>query len=132
MYIDFLIFFSNCPQISSAITLPIAYTPSQAVHFYIRLGWKVIVYDRFGFHREFLEDLINLPGFDYHPYTLFQIVNPSKYTSEYAQNQGFGYKIYYSMEKNWGYGKSTNGKIMIFGALLIGDSCLMSSWSYYV
>ena len=75
-----------------------------------RLGWKVIVYDRFGFHREFIEDLISLPGFDYHPYTMFQTVNPSKYSAEYGKNQGFGYKIYYSMEKNWGYGKETNGQ----------------------
>lgn len=75
-----------------------------------RLGWKVIVYDRFGFHREFIEDLLSLPGFDYHPYTMFQIVNPSKYSAEYGKNQGFGYKIYYNMEKNWGYGKETNGQ----------------------
>ena len=52
-----------------------------------------------------------MPGFDYYPYTVFQLVNPKKYNGEYAAKQGFGYKIYYSMEKNWGYGKDTNGTI---------------------
>ena len=46
------------------------------VSYYHRLGWRVIVYDRFGFHREFIEDLLPLPGFDYYNYTIFQQVNP--------------------------------------------------------
>ncbi len=79
------------------------------VSYYHRMGWRVIVYDRFGFHREFIEDLLPLPGFDYYNYTIFQLVNPTKYSPEYAKNQGFGYKIYYSMEKNWGYAAQTNG-----------------------
>ena len=112
------------------------------VSYYHRLGWRVIVYDRFGFHREFIEDLLPLPGFDYYNYTIFQQVttpfhlliipsyqstlsthpinppyehttsqqvNPSKYNEQYAKNQGFGYKIYYNMEKNWGYAAKTNG-----------------------
>ena len=55
------------------------------VSYYHRLGWRVIVYDRFGFHREFIEDLLPLPGFDYYNYTIFQqvttpfhlLINPS-------------------------------------------------------
>lgn len=68
------------------------------------------MYDRFGFHKEFIEDLLTLPGFDYYPYTVFQLVNSQKYNENYAKKQGFGYKIYYSTEKNWNYGKKSNGK----------------------
>ena len=81
------------------------------VSYYSKLGWKVIVYDRFGYHREFIEDLLSLPSFDYHNYTIFQIVNPMKYNNDYAAKQGFGYKIFYKMEKNWGYAANNNGTI---------------------
>jgi len=79
------------------------------VSYYHRMGWRVVVYDRFGFHREFIEDLLPLPGFDYYNYTIFQMVNPMKYSAAYARQQGFGFKIYYAMEKNWGYATKTNG-----------------------
>jgi hypothetical protein len=79
------------------------------ISYYHRLGYRVILYDRFGFHKEFIEDLLALPGFDYYPYTLFQIANPKKYNDVFAKNQGFGYKIFYKMEKSWGYGDQTNG-----------------------
>jgi hypothetical protein len=110
-----------------------SFTPNRDSHYTsnCRLGWKVIVYDRFGFHREFIEDLLSLPGFDYHPYTMFQTVNPSKYSAEYGKNQGFGYKIYYSMEKNWGYGKETNGQcsscILLRRAIGIGITSTSSA-----
>lgn len=39
------------------------------VAYYQKLGWHVIIYDRFGFHRPFLEDLLKLPGVDYYPFT---------------------------------------------------------------
>ena len=73
------------------------------VAYYHALGWKVIVYDRFGQHSEYVEEFVNLPGVDYHPYTVFQMVNPGKYNSEYAAKQGTDRKFYYKMEKNWGF-----------------------------
>eukprot|EP00596_Hydrurales_sp_CCMP1899_P008838 CAMPEP_0119039226 /NCGR_PEP_ID=MMETSP1177-20130426/8629_1 /TAXON_ID=2985 /ORGANISM="Ochromonas sp, Strain CCMP1899" /LENGTH=360 /DNA_ID=CAMNT_0007002873 /DNA_START=652 /DNA_END=1731 /DNA_ORIENTATION=- len=81
------------------------------VSYYHRLGWRVIVYDRFGNHKEFIEDLLQFPGFDYHPYTIFQLTNPTKYNEKLAKNQNFGYKVYYNMEINWGFGKTTNGTL---------------------
>eukprot|EP01038_Epipyxis_sp_PR26KG_P008885 gene8885-11984_t len=50
------------------------------ISFYHMMGWRVIVYDRYGLHREDLIDLLDLPG---------------KETMEY--------KVYYKMEINWGY-----------------------------
>lgn len=73
------------------------------VEFYHRLGWRVIIYDRFGFHREFVEDFIGLPGVDYHPYTLFTLTQPSKYNEAYKNKTSFELKYFYKMEKNWGY-----------------------------
>jgi hypothetical protein len=37
--------------------------------YYISMGWTVLIYDRFGFHREFLAEFIGTPGVYYHPYT---------------------------------------------------------------
>ena len=59
-----------------------------------RMGWSVIVYDRFGMHKEFLLELMHLPGVFYHPYTLYQLALPSKYNQEFAQKQGVGYKVH--------------------------------------
>jgi len=68
--------------------------------------FSVIVYDRFGLHREYLESILTSHGFYYHPFTVYQLAQPSKYNSEYAKRQGFGNKYYYKMEKSWvkGYG----------------------------
>jgi hypothetical protein len=73
--------------------------------YYQRMGWRVIIYDRFGLHREFITPLLEegLPGIDYHPYTIFQLANPSKYNLDFAAKQGTGRKFFYNMEKNWGY-----------------------------
>lgn len=76
------------------------------VDYYYRLGWYVIIYDRFGFHKQYVEDFIGLPGVDYHPYTVFQLTQPSKYNSEYAAKQSSTFKYFYKMEKNWGYSGS--------------------------
>jgi len=73
------------------------------VQYYLALGWRVIVYDRFGLHREFMADLAGLEGVEYHPFTVFQLVNPNKYNDEYAKAQGVDRKVFYQMEKNWGY-----------------------------
>jgi hypothetical protein len=73
------------------------------VKYYIIMGWRVIVYDRFGYHREFLEELLSEPAFHYHPYTIMQLAQPNKYNEKYAKAQGFDMKYFYKMEKNWGY-----------------------------
>lgn len=39
------------------------------VSYYHRMGWRVIVYDRFGLHWQFIKELLSLPGFDYYPFT---------------------------------------------------------------
>jgi len=69
-------------------------------HWY-RLGWKVIVYDRFGMHKEFIEEMLDWSGFDYHPYTVYQLINPSKYSPSMATKKGYDFKVFYKMEKNW-------------------------------
>ena len=76
--------------------------------YYQRMGWRVIIYDRFGLHKDFIQPLIEagLGGIDYHPYTLFQLANPNKYNVDYAAKQGTERKFFYNMEKNWGYSGS--------------------------
>ena len=76
------------------------------VKYHADLGWKVIVYDRFALHQEYLKDLIGTQsggGVDYHPYTVLQLVNPNKYNAAYSKAQGTDRKIFYKMEKNWGF-----------------------------
>jgi hypothetical protein len=76
------------------------------VQYYYLLGWEVIIYDRLGLHEEFLSSLIDWPGVNYHPYTAYQLSNPSKYNIEFARKKGFGNKYFYKMEGNWGYNAS--------------------------
>ncbi len=76
------------------------------VLFYQRMGWQVIVYDRFGLHKEYLKKLVKLPGVDYYPYTVFQLVQPQKYNVDYKKSMGVEYKAFYKMEVNWGYTKN--------------------------
>ena len=67
------------------------------------MGWRVIIYDRFALHKEFLLDLIGMPGVDYHPYTMFELTNPTKYNEEFKKQQGTDRMYFYSMEKRWGF-----------------------------
>lgn len=71
--------------------------------YYVAMGWQVIIYDRFGLHKEFLGDLIHQGPVSYHPYTVFQLANPKKYNDDYAAKQSTDRKYYYRMEKNWGF-----------------------------
>lgn len=68
-----------------------------------RLGWRAIIYDRFGNHHEFLKSLLHLPGIDYYPYTILQMTVPTKYNSKYQKRQVFTEKFYYRKEKRHGY-----------------------------
>jgi hypothetical protein len=71
--------------------------------YYQSLGWRVIIYDRFGLHKEHMQSLLHLPGIDYYEYTVLQLAMPSKYNQKYKEEQGRDRKFYYRMEKNWGY-----------------------------
>lgn len=73
------------------------------VQYWYRIGWTVIIYDRFGSHRSYIQDMLHWPGFFYHPYTVYQLTNPSKYNQAYADKQGSSNKFYYKIESNWGY-----------------------------
>ena len=61
------------------------------------MGWRVIVYDRFGQHRQFVKDLLSLPGVEYHPFTIYQLVQPEKYNQEFYAQQGSSFKAFYKM-----------------------------------
>lgn len=63
----------------------------------------MIIYDRFGSHYAFIQDLLHLPGIDYYPYTLYELAQPSKYNLQYLRKQGTDLKSFYKTEANWGY-----------------------------
>ena len=52
-------------------------------------------------HKEFIEEMLDWSGFDYHPYTVYQLINPSKYSPSMATKKGYDFKVFYKMEKNW-------------------------------
>lgn len=52
------------------------------VRYYQLLGWRVIVYDRFGLHYHFLKELLVLPGVDYYPFTGKYLCSPQTFSSE--------------------------------------------------
>lgn len=47
------------------------------IAYYQLMGWRVIVYDRFGMHRAYVKDLLQLPGVDYYPFTGTAFLCPS-------------------------------------------------------
>jgi hypothetical protein len=63
----------------------------------------VIIYDRFGSHYTFIQDLLHLPGIDYYPFTVYELAQPSKYNPQYLRKQGTDLKSFYKTEANWGY-----------------------------
>jgi hypothetical protein len=73
------------------------------IKYYQLMGWKVIVYDRFGLYQKYLQELLSLPGVDYYPFTVYQLAQPSKYSTAYRASQGTDMKTFYKMEVNWGF-----------------------------
>lgn len=67
------------------------------------LYYRVIVYDRFGMHYEYVKELLDLPGVDYYPFTVYELAQPKKYNPEYLARQGTDLKSFYKLEVNWGY-----------------------------
>ena len=58
--------------------------------YYMSTGWLVILYDRFGQHKDFIEPLLQGPfrgRLLYHPYTMLQLIFPSVYDDEYRTKQ---------------------------------------------
>lgn len=70
--------------------------------YWLKMGWRVIIYDRFGMHKEFIWELLKLPGLDYHPYTVFQMAQPTVYNEEYLKKLSFEDKFFYKKEKKFG------------------------------
>jgi hypothetical protein len=56
---------------------------------YTRLGFRVVIYDMFGWHYSFVKDILKTGVYDivYHPYTMLQIIQPDVFSYEYASNQ---------------------------------------------
>eukprot|EP01032_Pedospumella_encystans_P020877 gene20877-23708_t len=57
------------------------------IAYYQQMGWRVIVYDRFGMHEKEVKSLLKLPGVDYYPFTVYQLTQPTKYNRDYALKQ---------------------------------------------
>jgi len=73
------------------------------VRYYLSLGWRVIIYDRFGLHRDFVKGMFHVPGFDYYPYTVYQLAQPDKYDQSKVSSSDFQFRTFYPLEKRWGY-----------------------------
>jgi len=65
------------------------------VQYWYRVGWGVVVYDRYGMHRDFIKDMLHWPGFYYHPYTVYSITQPGKYTVQLQEAAGNENKVAY-------------------------------------
>jgi hypothetical protein len=61
--------------------------------YYLSMGWAVIIYDRFGAHREHLEEFLTHPRLKYFPYTMFQLMFPETYNEEFMNSQVRVYAI---------------------------------------
>lgn len=56
-----------------------------ALH-YSTLGFQVVIYDRFGKHLEFVQELIDSYYVIYHPFTAYEIGLPDEYNAEKSKN----------------------------------------------
>ena len=55
--------------------------------YYHAIGFRVVIYDRYGRHWSYLRDLIALGRVHYHPYTAFELARPEVYTTERARQE---------------------------------------------
>jgi hypothetical protein len=67
--------------------------------YYSKLGFQVVIYDRYGRHEEFISDLVDTMGVIYHPFTSIQIADPDKFTNETAAREGSDFKVFYGRER---------------------------------
>lgn len=57
------------------------------MRYYLNLGWRVIVYDRYGLHADVMSEFLSLPEVLYHNHTVFEILFPSSFNKELAARQ---------------------------------------------
>jgi hypothetical protein len=56
-------------------------------HYYYLIGFQVIIYDRYGRHQSFLQELIDSGKVWYHSYSAFELARPDVYTAERANQE---------------------------------------------
>jgi hypothetical protein len=56
--------------------------------YYLQLGWHVIIFDRYGRHREYLQEFFRYTvAFHYHPFTILELILPQIYNESAALNE---------------------------------------------
>lgn len=81
------------------------------VQHYLSLGWVLLIFDRFGLHKEFLQDFIDTDDVHYHPYTAYQLLYPTIYDASLASKQPQSFR-YYSERGSRGFGKSAKTRML--------------------
>jgi hypothetical protein len=66
--------------------------------YYLKMGYLVIIYDRFGNHKSHLDSFMDNEWFEYHPFTIMQVAYPEKFTRTMARKQDTEFKRYFSRE----------------------------------
>jgi hypothetical protein len=66
--------------------------------YYLKMGYLVIIYDRFGNHESHLHSFMDNELFEYHPFTIMQIAYPEYFTRAMATTQDTKFKRYFSRE----------------------------------
>jgi hypothetical protein len=56
-----------------------------ALH-YSMLGFQVVIYDRFGKHLEYIQELIDSHYIMYHPFTAYEVALPEEYSAEKSKH----------------------------------------------
>ena len=56
-------------------------------YYYSRIGFQVVIYDRYGRHEAYIRELVDSSKVIYHPFTAYQITDPDKFsnTTAYAE-----------------------------------------------
>jgi hypothetical protein len=57
-----------------------------ALH-YSKLGFQVLIYDRFGRHLDFVQELIDTYYVIYHPFTSYEFALPDEYSAEKSKHE---------------------------------------------
>lgn len=70
------------------------------VQYYLLMGFSVVLYDRFGLHRKFIQSLLGESGFYYHPYIVRKLTQSQADANKLMQSteNKFGFKHYHYMK----------------------------------
>ncbi|CAE7481574.1 unnamed protein product, partial [Symbiodinium microadriaticum] len=60
------------------------------VAYYLRMGWTVIVYDRYGLHKDVIADFKDNVQLNYFPFTVFQSIFPDRYNVALSKQEAHG------------------------------------------